>query len=902
MVLGACAPTVEGNPAAPPATGLSVTPEGNPVVPSAMGLNAVLEVPAWLPDGDSVMVQFTLTNDSDADLYVLKWYTPLEGIGGEIFSVERDGQAVPYTGILAMRGDPTPEAYQRLGAGQSASAKVDLATSFDFSQPGEYTIEFLSPRISHVARSETEMARSVDDLGPVDIPSNTVMVKVGGSSIEPTAGNDLVPYQGTSLHKRNAPPFEIDYSPSLWEFVQADGPGQVDRLLHRHMAGCSLGPGESPVGAPPVQMVSLAGHDWQVLQVQPKLLHYSALKDYSLFIFGLALPDPYEGSAKGPCQQAAEDVLKTFRVTLPHSMKGYELYSWYEESEGQWFYTLVTGTNRLKTIEEFRAREYYVRPGGWVSITVRDDGELKTALRRLPEGEQVTWIGAEWLKQVGADKEMVEMMQLPDPATVAEIEAFCWELGVNMHVTAAPDPTSKAEPTPPPSKTVLPMETSQDTETSQLVIRQAPIVAAVVDGPGHFEYDDRLGDKILDRIKALRDRSAERAMAQTNAALAPFDYRLESRFDADWNRIFYDLYRKGEAEPLLPGLSPLWEVPLSASVNASGTDFALLVENAPNTRPPYLLVNSGEVQRWDSGESWARPGYVGDDLAGVTRTGDVSFTYQVELGARVVYTGTAALYGAYMPLRSFTTWGDHWVLEVDDHLIMDGQDIGQTLGYDAAFGFARIGGQPFYFFEQNGLVGISYGEQVLPDLYEEVFHNRCCEAAIHNVEAGPEAVWFHALREGVWYWVEARTPSSSPMADRAGEELALQSLLDFFEHLNAGRYEEASQLYGGPYEVLIDNNPTLDPQDHAALLRNACTINGLQCLRVRSARLQEDAVSGAEFRFLVEFSMPDGERFVRGPCCGASETDMPPESEFSFAVVRSEDGAYRVQDLPVYVP
>jgi hypothetical protein len=85
-----------------------------------------------------------------------------------------------------------------------------------------------------------------------------------------------------------------------------------------------------------------------------------------------------------------------------------------------------------------------------------------------------------------------------------------------------------------------------------------PIVAAVVDGPGHFEYDDRLGDKTLDRIKALRDRSAERAMAQTNAALAPFGYRLESRFDADWNRTFYDLYREGEAEPLLPSLSPLW--------------------------------------------------------------------------------------------------------------------------------------------------------------------------------------------------------------------------------------------------------------------------------------------------------------------------------------------------------
>jgi hypothetical protein len=53
---------------------------------------------------------------------------------------------------------------------------------------------------------------------------------------------------------------------------------------------------------------------------------------------------------------------------------------------------------------------------------------------------------------------------------------------------------------------------------------------------------------------------------------------------------------------------------------------------------------------------------------------------------------------------------------------------------------------------------------------------------------------------------------------------------------------------------------------------------------------------------MVEFAMPNGEPFVRGPCCGASETEMPPESEFLFAVVQSEDGEYRVQDLPVYVP
>jgi len=40
----------------------------------------------------------------------------------------------------------------------------------------------------------------------------------------------------------------------------------------------------------------------------------------------------------------------TSKEPLPSSMKGYELYSWQEE--GQWHFTLVTGTNRNKTLSE----------------------------------------------------------------------------------------------------------------------------------------------------------------------------------------------------------------------------------------------------------------------------------------------------------------------------------------------------------------------------------------------------------------------------------------------------------------------------------------------------------------------------------------------------------------------
>jgi peptidyl-Lys metalloendopeptidase len=144
-------------------------------------LKATLELPATLPNGESVNLTFILVNDGDEVLFVLKWYTPLEGLAGEIFRVERDGQDIPYEGILATRGTPLSSDYVLLGAGESVSGDVDLATTYDFSAAGDYTVEFISPRISHVARSEADMAKTMDDLGPVQIPSNRVRVKIVNS-------------------------------------------------------------------------------------------------------------------------------------------------------------------------------------------------------------------------------------------------------------------------------------------------------------------------------------------------------------------------------------------------------------------------------------------------------------------------------------------------------------------------------------------------------------------------------------------------------------------------------------------------------------------------------------------------------------------------------------------------
>jgi len=127
------------------------------------------------------------------------------------------------------------------------------------------------------------------------------------------------------------------------------------------------------------------------------------------------------------------------------------------------------------------------------------------------------------------------------------------------------------------------------------------------------------------------------------------------------------------------------------------------------------------------------------------------------------------------------------------------------------------------------------------------------------------------------------------------------TLINFFTYLNQKNYRHASEIYGGPYDQLVGYNPSLSEADIEGLLQAGCEYNGLMCLSVLKSRLVE-ANSTDEYIFEVEFANPDGSLFVLGPCCGASEDEMPPVSTFNVRVHCENDGVCKVLDLPPYVP
>jgi hypothetical protein len=112
---------------------------------------------------------------------------------------------------------------------------------------------------------------------------------------------------------------------------------------------------------------------------------------------------------------------------LPSSFKGYELYSW--EEEGQWHFTLITGTDRIKTIEEITSKEDFLSETGWVKIRVVGADAIKDVLSRLPEGESVFWCD-----ELHTGQSTETDLQLPPEEIADAIQEYAKQCGLDFVV------------------------------------------------------------------------------------------------------------------------------------------------------------------------------------------------------------------------------------------------------------------------------------------------------------------------------------------------------------------------------------------------------------------------------------------------------------------------------------
>ena len=91
-------------------------------------------------------------------------------------------------------------------------------------------------------------------------------------------------------------------------------------------------------------------------------------------------------------------------------MKGYELYSW--EKDGQWYFSVLIGTNREKTLEEIQSAD----------IALKGIEELQAVLESIPADQYVTWLSKD------------ELAFPPDEVT-QKVENICEAQGLNLSIT-----------------------------------------------------------------------------------------------------------------------------------------------------------------------------------------------------------------------------------------------------------------------------------------------------------------------------------------------------------------------------------------------------------------------------------------------------------------------------------
>ena len=179
---------------------------------------------------------------------------------------------------------------------------------------GQYTVTangatttFSVPVISPASQPPAE--------DPALLPTVEAPVATSPAATSPPASTaaGVAHYQGPNPY-RATPAFDVAYDAAVWEYVEDDGSGRQSQLKHSSLPGCAVWLRAGPVDATPMAMTWKAEREWTLSQVQSNIIQYSSAQGDITWIFGVLLPEAYSGRGNSTCQDAAEQVIDTFRV------------------------------------------------------------------------------------------------------------------------------------------------------------------------------------------------------------------------------------------------------------------------------------------------------------------------------------------------------------------------------------------------------------------------------------------------------------------------------------------------------------------------------------------------------------------------------------------------------------
>jgi|AMZC01.1.fsa_nt_AMZC01000742.1_16 hypothetical protein len=284
--------------------------------------------------------------------------------------------------------------------------------------------------------------------------------------------------------------------------------------------------------------------------------------------------------------------------------------------------------------------------------------------------------------------------------------------------------------------------------TVGFIVEEYPLVSAAEDQPDHYEFRQRVTEQILAVRRAWREPpDLMAAVAEVNEIIGQWGYSLRPFDEIEPGGPKYRLMHLGN--PLITDITYVWPI----AVNSDRTDFRLLLDSWSE---PTLVVTPDTVGYVDDRTFvYIPPVYVGNDLYEVVADWNAQ-QFHVTRNGQIIYTVTPTGPFVEPPVKALWAWEWHWVLEVAGDVLIDGQSLRQQLGYEEIFEWRLIDGLPFFFFKRDGRYGLHYGGQIVePYRYDDIVHYLCCEPGMFNAAGNDTMVWFYALRDGVWHYVEA---------------------------------------------------------------------------------------------------------------------------------------------------
>ena len=115
------------------------------------------------------------------------------------------------------------------------------------------------------------------------------------------------------------------------------------------------------------------------------------------------------------------------------------------------------------------------------------------------------------------------------------------------------------------------------------------------------------------------------------------------------------------------------------------------------------------------------------------------------------------------PLYGLWTYGEHWVLEVLDSIVMDGQAVNSKFGYQKSYEFHLLGGKPVYLFEKSGQLGVNFDGQEVLLPGQSAHHYECCSGTLLNPRLGASELVFFMANDQQWVYVELESLEKQPV-------------------------------------------------------------------------------------------------------------------------------------------